>query len=89
MMDVCTYRKKVVLLIRLDYTQECVEVFLDPELLETLLVIVVAWKHVRLRHELFPCILSKYGSKPIEHKSCTVDLLDFIRVEWVYAVHAD
>lgn len=89
MMDVCTYRKKVVLLIRLYYTQECVEVFLDPELLETLLVIIVAWKHVSLCHELFSCILSKYGSKPIEHESCTVDLLDFIRVEWVYAVHAD
>ncbi len=78
----------MVLLIRFNYAQESVEVLLNPKLLKSFLVVVVTGKHVSLRHELLSCILGKYRSEPIEHKSCTVHLLDFVRVEWVYTVHA-
>jgi hypothetical protein len=88
-MDVRAYWKKVILLIRLYYTDECIDVLLPPQLLQLTLVVVVAWEYMSLRNKLFPYILIQHTGQPLKHKLRSVLLLNLVWVERVNTVYGD
>jgi hypothetical protein len=59
--DVCTYRKKVVLLVGLYNGKKGISVLLNPKLLQDTGVVIIAREDVSLGHKLFPWVLRKYS----------------------------